>query len=165
MLARRALYYAQFGAVPILPLWLLIGRGIVIDGTGWEFVLLLFVCPILALAILIIVGLTMARKSVRGSHAVSWLDVGLLSAWYLTIIAAGFAQHPAVAVLCVMLSVAVFWSAIWQLYVETRRRVQLVFDGLTAVPAGEYQASRHAAQEPGIGGGGRGPVIRIDPKN
>ena len=47
MLARRALYYAQFGAVPILPLWLLIGRGIVIDGTGWEFVLLLFVCPIL----------------------------------------------------------------------------------------------------------------------
>ena len=165
MLARRALYYAQFGAVPILPLWLLIGRGIVIDGTGWEFVLLLFVCPILAVVMLIVVGLTVARKSVRRTHAVSWLDVGLLSAWYLAIIAAGFAEHPAMAVLVVMLSVAVFWAAIWQLYVETRRRVQRVFDGLAAVPAGEYQASRPAAQGSRIDGRGQGPVIRIDPKS
>jgi hypothetical protein len=81
MLARRALYYAQFGAVPILPLWLLIGRGIVIDGTGWEFVLLLFVCPILAVAMLIVVGLTVARKSERRTHEVSWLYVVLLSDW------------------------------------------------------------------------------------
>ena len=164
MLARRALYYAQFGAVPILPLWLLIGRGIVIDDTGWEFVLLLFVCPILAVVMLIMVGLTLARKSVRRTHAVSWLDVGLLSAWYLAIIAAGFAQHPVMAVLVVILSVAVFWSAIWQLHVETRRRVQRVFDSLTAVPAGEYQASRQAAQDRRMNAGGRGPVIRIDPK-
>jgi hypothetical protein len=160
MLARRAFYYAQFGAVPILPLWLLIGRGIVIDGTGWEFVLLLFVCPILAALMLLVVGITVARKSVRRTHTVSWLDVGLLSAWYLAIIAAGFAQHPVMAVLVVMLSVAVFWSAIWQLYVETRRRVQRVFDGLAAIPAGEYQASRQAAPD----ARGRGPVIRIDPK-
>lgn len=164
MLARRALYYAQFGAVPILPLWLLIGRGIVIDGTGWEFVLLLFVCPILAVLMLIVVGLTVARASVRRTHAVSWLDVGLLSGWYLAIIAAGIAEHPAMAVLVVMLSVAVFWSAIWQLYVETRRRMQRVFDDLTAVPAGEYRASRQAAHESGIDARGHGPVIRIDPK-
>jgi hypothetical protein len=88
-----------------------------------------------------------------------------LSAWYLAIIAAGFAEHPAMAVLVVMLSVAVFWAAIWQLYVETRRRVQRVFDGLAAVPAGEYQASRPAAQGPRIDGRGQGPVIRIDPKS
>jgi hypothetical protein len=163
MVARRALYYAQFGAVPILPLWLLIGRGIVIDGTGWEFVLLLFVCPILAVAMLVVVGLTVARKGVRRSHAVSWLDVGLLSAWYLAIIAAGFVAHPVMAVLVVMFAVAVFWSAIWQLYVETRRRVQRVFAGLTAVPAGEYQASRQASGAR-IDAAGRGPVIRIDPK-
>ncbi|GAB3036055.1 hypothetical protein GCM10027052_12740 [Parafrigoribacterium mesophilum] len=159
------MYYAQFGAVPILPLWLLIGRGIVIDGTGWEFVLLLFVSPILAVAMLIVVGLTVARRSVRRSHAVSWLDVGLLSAWYLAIIAAGFAQHPVMAVLVVMLAVAVFWAAIWQLYVETRRRVQQAFAGLTAVPAGEYQATRQAAPGSRIDGAGRGPVIRIDPKS
>ena len=165
MLARRAVYYAQFGAVPILPLWLLIGRGIVIDGTGWEFVLLLFVCPILAVVMLVIVGLTLARRSVRRTHAVSWLDVGLLGGWYLAIIVAGFAQHPVMAVLVVMLSVAVFWSAIWQLYVETRRRVQRVFDDLTAIPAGEYQASRQAAQDPRMNARGEGPVIRIDPKN
>lgn len=157
MWLRRGFYFVQFGAIPILPLWLLIGRGIVIDGTGWEFVLLLFVCPILALAMLIVAGLTIARKSVRRSRAVSWLDVGLLVAWYLAIIAAGFVAHPVMAVLVVMLSVAVFWSAVWQLYTETRRRVRSAFASLSAVPAGEYQAWRRGAD-----GSGESPVIRIE---
>jgi peptidoglycan/LPS O-acetylase OafA/YrhL len=160
MWLRRSFYYAQFGAIPILPLWLLIGRGIVIDGTGWEFVMLLFVAPILAVVMLIVAGLTVARKSVRRSRAVSWLDVGLLAAWYLAIIAAGFVAHPIMAVLVVLLAFAVFWSAVWQLYTETRRRVRSAFAGFTAIPAGNYEASR--SSDPGASG--RSRVIRIDPK-
>ena len=159
MWLRRGFYYAQFGAIPILPLWLLIGRGIVIDGTGWEFVLLLFVAPILAVAMLIVVGLTVARNSVRRWRAVSWVDVLLLSAWYLAIIAAGFVAHPVSAVLVVLLAVAVFWSSVWQLFTETRRRVRSAFAGYTAIPAGDYEASPH----PGANDGRPG-VIRIDPK-
>jgi hypothetical protein len=159
MVLRRSFYYAQFGAIPILPLWLLIGRGIVIDGTGWEFVMLLFVAPILALAMLIAAGLTVARKSVRRSRAVSWLDVALLAAWYLAIIAAGFVAHPVMAVLVVLLAVTVFWSAVWQLYAETRRRVRTAFAGFTAIPAGEYTAARRPDSEANR----NDRVIRIDP--
>lgn len=159
MWLRRGFYFVQFGAIPILPLWLLIGRGIVIDGTGWEFVLLLFVCPVLAVVMLILAGLTLARKSVRSTRAVSWLDVGLLGAWYLAIIAAGLVAHPVMAVLVVILAVAVFWSALWQLYTETRRRVRSAFASLTAVSAGEYNASRQTADAPG-----ESTVIRIEPR-
>jgi hypothetical protein len=159
MWLRRAFYYAQFGAIPILPLWLLIGRGLVVEGTGWEFVLLLVVCPILVVAMAIVVGITVARKSVRRTRRLSWLDVGVLGAWYLAIIAAGTIAHTGMAVLVVVLSVAAFWSALWQLYTETRRRVESALAAFPAIPVGEYRASA----APGPPAAGNGPVIRIEP--
>ena len=159
MWLRRAFYYAQFGAIPILPLWLLIGRGLVVEGPGWEFVLLLVVCPILAVGMAIVVGLTMARKSVRVRRMVSWLDTGILGAWYLSIIAAGLVSYTAMAVLVILLSGAAFWSALWQLFTETRRRVETAMADFTAISVGEYRAST-APRSPAAGDG---PVIRIEP--
>lgn len=159
MWLRRAFYYAQFGAIPILPLWLLIGRGLVVEGPGWEFVLLLVISPILAVGMAIVVGLTVARKSVRVRRMVSWLDAGVLGAWYLSIVGAGLVAHTAVAVLVVILSGVAFWSALWQLFTETRRRVESAMADFTAISAGEYRATT-APTSPAAG---NGPVIRIEP--
>src|SRR5690606_28300103 len=86
MWLRRAFYYAQYWAIPVLPLWLLIGRGITIDGPGWEFVVLLFAAPALSLALIVVMGITMARRSVRRARLVSWLDVGVLTGWYAVVV-------------------------------------------------------------------------------
>ncbi len=133
MWLRRAFYYAQYWAIPVLPLWLLIGRGITIDGPGWEFVVLLFAAPALSLALIVIMGLTMARRSVRRARMVSWLDAGILACWYAVIVVSGLYSNPLVAVLAVVATLAAFWSAVWQLYVETRHRVTLAFAGYDSV--------------------------------
>lgn len=133
MWLRRAFYYGQFWAIPVLPLWLLIGRGLVVNGIGWEFVLLLFACPVLVLAMIIVMGLTVARKTVRRARLLSWFDIGMLSAWYLAIIAAGFFANPVTAILVVVLAVVAFWLAVWQLFTETRHRVNTTFAGFDAV--------------------------------
>ena len=133
MWLRRAFYYAQFWAIPVLPLWLLVGRGLVLNGAGWEFVVLLFACPVLAFAMIIVMGITVARKTVRRARLLSWTDVAVLSAWYLAIIAAGLVANPVMAVLVVVITVIAFWIAVWQLFVETRHRVNTAFAGIDAV--------------------------------
>ncbi len=122
MWLRRAFYYAQYWAIPVLPLWVLIARGVAIDG-GWELVVLLFAAPALSFALIVMMGLTMARRSVRRARLVSWFDVGILAAWYAVIVVAGLFSNPLVAVLAIALTIVAFWSAVWQLFVETRRRV------------------------------------------
>jgi hypothetical protein len=163
---RRALYSARFVAAIVLPLWLLVGRGIIVGDSGWEFVLLIVACPVLAIAMAAVAGLSWARQSVRQSKAVSWLDAGVVGAWYVSIILAGFLAHEATAVLVVVLSVAAFWSAAWQLYDETRKRVKSALDGLefAAAPAQQYRATRmHPGGEPGPEAPGAGQVIRLEP--
>lgn len=161
MWLRRAFYYAQFGAIVALPVCLLIGRGLVVDSNGWSFALLLLVSPILAAFMLVVAGFTVARKSVRRDRAVSWLDVGVLLAWYLSIVAASVFAHPSIAVLMVLLSVVVFWSALWQLFSETRNRMKTALAGLdyTVSSAASYQATRAPTPD----APGAGTVIRIDP--
>lgn len=122
MWLRRAFYYAQYWAIPVLPLWVLIARGVAIDG-GWELVVLIFAAPALSLALIVMMGLTMARRSVRRARLVSWFDVGILAAWYAVVIVAGLFSNPLVAVFAIALTIVAFWSAVWQLFVETRRRV------------------------------------------
>lgn len=158
MLLRRAFYYAQFGAFVVLPLALLIGRGLVLAGSGWDFALLLLVSPVLGVLMIVVAGFTVARKSVRRVRALSWLDVGLHFAWYLSIIAASVFAHPAVAAIVIVLSVAAFWSALWQLFTETRLRVKSALASLdyTAVPASQYRQATPDAP-------GAGTVIRLDP--
>lgn len=122
MWLRRAFYYAQYWAIPVLPLWVLIARGVAIGG-GWELVVLLFAAPALSFALVVMMGLTMARRSVRRARLVSWFDVGILAAWYAVVVVAGLFSNPLVAVLAIALTLVAFWSAVWQLFIETRRRV------------------------------------------
>ena|SRR5690554_3484959 len=158
MWLRRAFYFALYGAFVVLPVIFLIGRGLVLASNGWDFALLLLVSPILGVFMLVVAGFTVARKSVRRDRAVSWLDVGLHFAWYLSIIAASVFAHPAVAAVVFVFSVAVFWSALWQLFAETRARVKSALAGLEykATPASEYRKASPDAP-------GAGTVIRIDP--
>ena len=158
MWLRRAFYYALFGAFLVLPVMLLIGRGLILADSGWDFALLLLVSPMLGVFMLVVAGFTVARKSVRQERALSWLDVGVHAAWYLSIIAASVFAHPAVATLVVLLSVAAFWLALWQLFTETRRRVNTALASLdyTAVPASGYRQATPDAP-------GAGTVIRLDP--
>ena len=51
MLLRRALYWVQFGMAVALPVWVLVSRGIVADGVGWQLVIYLMLCPILFLTL------------------------------------------------------------------------------------------------------------------
>lgn len=158
---RKAFFRVMFPAAVVLPLWLLIGRGLIVSGPGWEFVLLIFVGPILAVLMAGVAAMVFARKSVRRASAVSWIDVAMLSAWYLAIIAAGFSSLQIMAVLVVVFFVVAFWGAVWLLFSETRRRVKTAFEGLehTAVPASQYRRPGKATPD----APGAGTIIRIDP--
>lgn len=158
MWLRRAFYYALFGAFVVLPVCLMIGRGLVLADNGWDFALLLLVSPILGVCMLVVAGFTMARKSVRRDRALSWLDVGVHFAWYLSIIAASVFAHPAVAAVVIVLTVAAFWLALWQLFTETRQRVKSALASLdySAVPVSQYRQGTPDAP-------GAGTVIRLDP--
>jgi hypothetical protein len=154
MWLRRAFYYAQYWAIPVLPLWLLIGRGITIDGPGWEFVVLLFAAPALSLALIVVMGITMARRSVRRARLVSWLDVGVLTGWYAVVVVAGLYSHPLVAVLAVAATLVAFWSAVWQFVVETRHRVATALTGFSTFADGGYRTPSASVAT--------GDVIRVE---
>lgn len=124
MWIRRSLFYWQFAAAFVLPVWVLIGRGIFGSSLGWDFLLFAFLCPLLAIAMLAIAGLTSARKAVRSTRALSWLDAAVLVVWHGAIIAFGFVDTTGIAVLVVVAAIAAFWVAIGQLVVETRNRVR-----------------------------------------
>lgn len=134
MWLRRVFYYAQFWMIPVLPLWLLIASGLSINGAGWELILLLFAAPLLSVVLIVVMGITMARKAVRRARLLSWIDVGILGSWYVSVILAAVFPHPLMAVLAISLALAAFWSAVWQLIVETRQRVSLAFASYGAIP-------------------------------
>ena len=90
MTARRAFFYWQFVAAVLLPLWVLIGRGLFGAAVGWQFLLLIVLMPLLSIAMFAVGGVTAARKEVRRNRAVAWLDVAVIGAWHLTIISLGF---------------------------------------------------------------------------
>jgi hypothetical protein len=135
---RRILHLGQFVAAVVFPAWVLVSRGILNDGVGWELLVYLFACPALSIAMIIAGGLINARFSVRSARAVAWRDALLLSGWYLTILAYGLWAFPALAVAVVLIAIAAFWYSAWALFRETRAR----FQGMVA----DFE---QAAQAPG----------------
>jgi hypothetical protein len=152
MLFRRAIYLAMFPAAVILPVWLMITRGIIANETGWTFVIYLFACPVLFVLLMVIAGLVRARKAVRVAKAVSWWDAGVLGALYLGLLASGIFAVPALAVLDVVLVIGAFWLAGWELITETRSRVSTF---VTNLETGNIQSSTVPPA--------RGQVIIIEP--
>ena len=136
MLLRRAVFVAMFPAAVILPLWILVTRGIVADGIGWAFIAYLFACPILFVLLAAITGIVTARKSVRNARAVSWWDAVVLVVLWVALVASGVFALPLVAVAVVVLVVGMFWLAVWELITETRRRVNSFMTSLEATAQG-----------------------------
>ncbi len=130
MFIRKAFYWWLFPSAVVLPAWLLIGWAAFSQGSGWSFLGLLVLCPILFIAMLVVSGIAMARRSVRQRRAVSWWDVLVFGLWHLSIIGFGFFVPVATgwfAVLGILLFIAAFWVVMWELLTETRTRVQATF--------------------------------------
>ncbi|RFA22024.1 MFS transporter [Subtercola boreus] len=147
MFVRRAFFYWQVAAVVLLPLWVLIGWS-VFGGQVWQFLLVMLACGVLALAMAAVGVLIWARKGVRATKTLSWLDVMMVALWHVSIIVLGFFTPAAslVAVAAVLLGLGAFWAAIYQLVRETRQRVQGVFDSFQY--AAQMGASPQMAREP-----------------
>jgi len=136
MVVRRVVYRLLFPLAFVLPVWVLIGRGILLDGIGWDFLVYVFVCPILFVALLVIGGLMVWRPGAREERAVTGWDAALLIVLWLTLIATGFIAHPALVALAVVLVLGGFWLALWELLSEGRRRFQAVMDDIDATTKG-----------------------------
>jgi hypothetical protein len=132
MVVRRVAYRLLFPLAFLLPVWVLVGRGILLDGIGWSFLGYLIVCPILFVMLLLIGGLVVWRPGVRQERAVSPWDAAVLIALWLVLIAVGFVAHPAIVAAAVVLVLVAFWFALWELVTEGRRRVQAVMDDVDA---------------------------------
>lgn len=154
MVIRRALFFWQFIAAVVLPTWVLIARGILGSSVGWDFVLFVVICPMLGIAMLGVAGFTFARKQVRATRAVSWLDAAVIGVWHATIVAYGFIDSSLIAVFIVVATIAAFWIAVWQLFSETRRRVR-------GVLASFEQSSQ--PRRPSSTGPNAGRVIILEP--
>lgn len=128
---RRLFYRWQFLAALVLPAWLFVGWG-VFGPDGWPFLVLLVVCPVLAVALLVVGLLNLGRASSRQRRAVSWLDVALLAAWHAALVGVGF-YGPAnnwLILLSVLLGLTAFWASAWQLATDASRRVAGAFAAL-----------------------------------
>ena len=62
MFFRRALYYWQFTAAILLPVWVVLGRGLFGSPTGWDLALYIVLGIILGFSLLAVAALTVARK-------------------------------------------------------------------------------------------------------
>ncbi len=131
MLLRKFFFYWQFIAVVLLPLWLVIGWPIFGAG-GWKVLGVFFGAVVLGLALLIVSLLFYARKDVRETKTVSWSDVGVLFVWHALIIGVGFyaTASPWLSVLVIVIGVAAFWFALWELFAAARRRVRTVIENI-----------------------------------
>lgn len=126
---RRALHRGQFIAAIVLPAWVLISRGIIDDGVGWQLLVYLIACPILFVAMVAVGGIISARPTVREQRAVSALDAALLSAWYVAIVSYGLWASSTLAVAIVVLGIVLFWLSVVSLFRDTRARLQVMMAG------------------------------------
>ncbi|MFT2689358.1 hypothetical protein [Clavibacter zhangzhiyongii] len=124
---RRALYRWQFAAVVVLPAWLLVGWAAFGSG-GWELLLVMLSAGALGLALLVALGVIVARRSVRTTRAVSPTDAVVLGVLTLAVVGAGTYSVVSTwcAVVAVLAAVALIALAVRQLLAETRQRMQEV---------------------------------------
>ncbi|MFT4028660.1 MAG: hypothetical protein QM675_02190 [Protaetiibacter sp.] len=136
MLVRRVVHWLLFPMALLLPVWVLVGRGILIDGIGWGFLGYLIVCPVLFVTLLVIGALVVWRPGVRKERAVSGWDAAVLIALWLVLVTAGFVAHPAIVAASIVLVLLAFWFALWELVTAGRRRVREVMDDVDATLSG-----------------------------
>lgn len=172
MWLRRAYYYAQPATILLLPVWLIVARGMAPDSLGAQDAIIFLSWPALAVGLLVGMLLTWGRRAVRVNRAVTWPDVAALSVWWGVAILYGvfisLAARAGAGILSgvlLLVSLAVLAFEVWQLVQAARRRVQTVLadfeamakPGASARPVslGNLEATRVAR--------GDGKIIRIDP--
>ena len=162
MLLRRALYRWQMISVVVLPIWLAVGWAI-FGGGGWGTLGLVLVVPIAFVVLGIVALLTNVRPTVRHERALSWIDVGVLTAWQLSIIATGFygATATGFGVLAILLGIAAFWAAVWQLVTDGANRMKASMAEFERL-AGEQQGGP-ASSSTGGATGTSNPGVRRPP--
>lgn len=136
MVVRRVVYRLIFPLAFVLPAWVLIGRGILLDGIGWDFVVYLLVCPLLFVMLLVIGGFLVWRPGARDEKAVTGWDAVILIALWLTLIATGFVAYPALVALAVALVLGAFWLSLWELVSAGRKQFQVMMDDIDATTRG-----------------------------
>ena len=124
MIVGRVLLRWQLIAIPVLPLWLLIGYGIFGEGAGGFFLLFLG-SGVLFVFQAVIAGLTRLRPAVREDRSLGPWDAVALVVWHLALIGLGFFGPTGLAfgLVSVALGLGVFWLTVWQLVHEWRARV------------------------------------------
>jgi hypothetical protein len=149
MTIRRSLLAVTPWAVVALPLWVLIGRGIVLADSSWDLVGYLVLSPVLAIALG--AAALLVRLRLRGAprDADARPDAALLGAWYAAVLAFGLTPEPydgVVLVIGALLGVATLWYLGWALVRDARRRVR------ETLAAFEQQARRaDAGPGPSVG--------------
>jgi hypothetical protein len=147
MWLRRAFFGWLIPAAFLLPLWLLIGWA-VFNAGGWASLWVLFLAiPGVFLWQLLLTLLVRARGTVRAHRAVSWWDVAGFTVWHALVISLGFFNEnwwAPVMVLAILVGVALFWLALWQLWSEAKPSHLLMHsaEGMAYIPP------RAAQQEP-----------------
>jgi hypothetical protein len=131
MVLRRGSWYWQFAAAVVLPLWVLTGYAIWGAGTA-GFLGVAILAPLLVIGTLGLAALFTARRSVRAARALGWADTGVLAAYSLAVIGAGF-FGPATTwfgVIAVAALLGGYWLATTELVSEVRTRVRTTLDAL-----------------------------------
>ena len=125
MILRRVFYYWQFVAVGVLPLWLMVAASI-FGSTAWQVLGAAFGAIAIGFGLLVVSLLFLARREVRQAKAVSWPDVGVLAGWHVLIVLMGVysVTAPWLSVLVVLVGLAAFWFALWELFDAARNRMR-----------------------------------------
>lgn len=150
MLIRRAFLRWMVAAAVALPVWLAVGWAI-FGGGGWGTLGLVVVVPLSFIALAVVALIVWIRPTVRAQRAVSWIDVGVVGAWHASIVALGFYGQASTVfgVLAILLAVAAFWVALWQLVRDGARRVQATMTEFERLAAQQTGAASGPDAAPG----------------
>lgn len=142
MLIRRAFYWWLAAAAVVLPIWLGVGW-IIFGGGGWGTLGLVITVPVAFIGLAAVALLVRIRPTVRAERAASWTDVAVVGALHAAVIGIGFYGDSGAffGVMAILLAIAAFWSAVWQLVTDGARRMQATM----------VEFERLAAQQPGSG--------------
>lgn len=155
MLIRRAFLWWLVAAAVVLPIWLGVGW-IVFGGGGWGTLGLVITVPVTFIGLAVVALLIRVRPTVRAERAASWTDVGVVGALHAAVIGIGFYGDSGAffGVMAILLAIAAFWAAVWQLVTDGARRMQATmveFERLAAQQTGTSQGP-DAASRPFIRG-------------
>lgn len=125
MAVRSGFYRWLIPGALFLPAWLFVGW-IISGASALSLLWVLISAPIVLVGQLILSLLVRARATAGDERAASWMDVGLIGGWNVSIIALGFFSNPwwwALFALTVLVGFGALWGVFAQLWREARPAV------------------------------------------